>query len=366
MSPLAISVVSGIAVLPTSACASRSARSAFVARLSEPQREEVEGDQLRRERFGARDTDLWTRVEVHPAVRLARDQQGRGNCLGQGIAGQGVEESAARPGAGHAGHAQLLLPGGKVPASHDGQHAGFMPQQVAMPTVAGTIGVDPARQGAAIKLRAIGVIGILDEQLVMGQRQDIDETIGPVLRHPRVHDHRPGQAVWLGGAQVPPHEHLPATRQLRAGRKAPAVDHGAGLQLGATGQHDAVVPQFVNLGLATDRPGGKLAHQGRGEVARCQRAVWRAKGAPVAGEGHIVAITPARGAHLCQQIRTGRVQIGRKPGPAMVPARLFAGFEQHHVQLGPGPTQRKRDQPAGKAPSGNNNIVATTGHRPRL
>ena len=197
----------------------------------------------------------------------------------------------------------------------------------------------------------------------MGQRQDIDKAIGPVLGHGGVHDDRTGQPVRAGRAQMAAHEHLPAAGQFRRGRDAPAIDHRAGANGLATGQLDAARLHRFDHGAGADCASRQFAPQSGVEILGRQRVVARLKSAGMGRKAHVIALVPAGLAQRCQQVGARSGEVGRKPAPPVIAAQRFTLFQQAQRQIGPRAVQRQRCQPTGQPAAQDRKIMPATIHR---
>ena len=99
-------------------------------------------------------------------LRVAGQGEGIGHRERQSVACQRVDEAAARARPNHARTSERRPVGCEIASGNNRQHAGFAAEPIAVPAHRRTIAVDARLQRRAIERRFVGVIGVLDEQLV--------------------------------------------------------------------------------------------------------------------------------------------------------------------------------------------------------
>jgi hypothetical protein len=138
---------------------------------------------------------------------------------------------------------------------------------VAVPAVLAAVEVDPARQRRAIQRRRVLVIGVLHEELVRAQRQDIDEAVAAKLLHAGIHDDGPGQAMRLMRGKMATHEHLPPARQMWRRGKTARIDHARGGNPRSVGQRQASLIERGHGAAGHDRAAGQLSSRAAAKSA---------------------------------------------------------------------------------------------------
>ena len=100
--------------------------------------------------------------------------------------------------------------------------------------------MDPAVELCTVDLREVAVIGVLDQQFVVGEWEGVDEAIAVALLDGGVHENRPFEAVIGGEADEQTDELLVADLEVVAAGVAAAVDHRPGGDLRSVGEPDPI------------------------------------------------------------------------------------------------------------------------------
>ena len=173
----------------------------------------------------------------------------------------------------------------------------------------------------AIDVGRVAVIGVLDEQPVRPERQQIDEAIAVDLGDGRVHHHRARQPVRRGQPQLLAEELLPAADR--------AATRSAGPRASITPSASIRMPSASTTARGADadrlapvrmRSAGSARAHHRVEPLRGDRVIARASAPAMVGEDDVIAVPAMRDERHRPAARSALAMSLVEEGPDMVAA----------------------------------------------